>query len=40
MLPKAVSMTMEKRGKSKSPYEADTTEETDLTEQAAAPSPG
>ena len=40
MLPKAVSMKMKKRGKSKSPYEADTTEESYLTEQAAAPYPG
>ena len=40
MLPKAVSMTMKKRSKPKIPYEADTTEETDLTEQADAPAPG
>ena len=40
MLPKAVSMTAKKRGKPKSPYEADTTEEADLTEQAADPAPG
>ena len=40
MLPEAVSMTMKKRGKPKSPYEADTTEETDLTKQAAATAPG
>ena len=40
MLPKAVIMTAKKRGKPKSPYEADTTKETDLNEQAAAPAPG
>ena len=40
MLPKAVSMTAKKRGKPKSPYEDDTTEEADLTKQAAAPAPG
>ena len=40
MLPKAVSMTLKKRGKPKSPFEADTTKETDLTKQAAAPDPG
>ena len=40
MLPKAVSMTLKKMGKYKSPYEADTTEDTDLTEQSAAPTPG
>ena len=32
MLPRAVSMTAKKRGKPESPYEADTTEEADLTE--------
>ena len=40
MLPKAVSLAMKKRGKPKIPYEADTTKETYLTEQAAAPAPG
>ena len=40
MLPKAVSMSMKKRGEPKSPYEDDMTEETDLTEQAAAPATG
>ena len=44
LLPKAVMMEMKKRGKLKGPYksiyEADTTEEKDLTEQAAAPAPG
>ena len=44
MLPKAVMMAMKKRGKPKGPYksiyEADTTEETALTKQAAAPDPG
>ena len=40
MLQKAVSMKMKKRGKPKSPYEADTTKETDLTKQAAATAPG
>ena len=40
MLPKAVSMTLKKMGKYKSPYEADTTKETGLTEQAAALPPG
>ena len=40
MLPRAVSMTAKKRGKPKSPYEADTTEEADMTEQAAAHASG
>ena len=44
MLLKAVIMAMKKRGKPKGPYksiyEADTTRETALTEQAAAPDPG
>ena len=40
MLPEAVSMTMKKRGKPKSPYEADTTKEADMTEQESAPAPG
>ena len=44
MLPKAVSMTMKKRSKPKGPYksiyEADTTEETALTDQADVPDPG
>ena len=40
MLPKAVSMAMKKRGKPKSPYEADRNEETDLTKQEAATVPG
>ena len=40
MLLKAVSMTLKKRGKPKSPYEADTTKKIDLTKQAAAPAPG
>ena len=40
MLPKAVSMTAKKRGKPESPYEADTTEEADMTNQVATPAPG
>ena len=44
MLPKAVSMTSKKSVKPKVPYkiiyESDTTKETELTDQAAAPSPG
>ena len=40
MLPKAIIMTLKNRGKPKRPYEADTTEEIDLTEQAAAPALG
>ena len=44
MLPKAIMLAMKKRGKPKGPYksiyEADTTEETALTKQAAAPNPG
>ena len=43
MLPKAIMLAMKKRGKPKGPYkridEADTTEETALTEQAAVPDP-
>ena len=37
---KQVGMPPRKRGKPKSPYEADTTEESDMTEQVAAPAPG
>ena len=37
---KQVGMPPRKRGKPESPYEADTTEEADMTEQAAAPAPG
>ena len=37
---KQLGMLPRKRGKPESPYEADTTEETDMTEQAAAPAPG
>ena len=44
LLPKAVMMTMKKRDKPKGPYksiyEDDTTEETALTDQSAAPNPG
>ena len=44
LLPKAIMMAMKKRDKPKGPYksiyEADTTKETALTEQAAAPDPG
>ena len=44
LIPKAVMMAMKKRDKPKVPYknifEADTTKETALTEQAAAPNPG
>ena len=44
MLPRIVSMTLKKKGETKGPcksiYEADTTEEIDLTKQAAAPDPG
>ena len=44
MLPKAIMLAMKKRGKPKGPYksiyEADTTEETALTEQAAVTDPG
>ena len=43
MLPKAVMMAINKRGKPKGPYkniyEADTTKDTALTKQAAAPNP-
>ena len=37
---KQVGMPPRKRGKPESPYEVDTTEEADMTEQAAAPAPG
>ena len=33
-------MIPRKRGKPESPYEADTAEEADMTNQAAAPAPG
>ena len=37
---KQVGKPQRKRGKPESPYEADTTEETYMTNQAAAPAPG
>ena len=37
---KQLRMLPRKRGKPESPYEADTTEETYMNEQAAAPAPG
>ena len=37
---KQVGMPPRKRGKPESPYEAETTEEADVTKQAAAPDPG
>ena len=37
---KQVGMPLRKMGKPESPYDADTAEEADMTEQAADPAPG